>query len=611
MRGRYFHDMSIVRVGGDSTTPALEENEVVIYQSFLKAGLRFPLSKFVVEVLKIYQIFLHQITPEAIIRMGIFVWAVRSQGLEPSAKCFCSMHELLYETTATGKEQYHNNFGCYGFIARPNASHSVPTFQKRWPEAWMEEWFYVKNDLKAREDIKQIIQRPIWSHFGLLRSKVEIDGNVESCLKAFSTVCAFIGTRDLIQEHIAFRIWPLVESWDMPKENTVDSSEGGLVRLKYTFRFREKFDEPHDDWLKCIEATSDELLGAYSKAEDNALSTAFGGRGKKRLNRVFDDIVFVYPDYHYPMRGQGKKRKPAASVTPAEPKSKKVKVLTHRLRYIEPAVVPNFGVGSSSAAEAKQTAPIVPSAEEPTIVPNMPTVGPTISKDDNAEEPQVEETMKMPEILSPPTEAKLLKVQKASAATPKRRRMTSVLDAVLETTKTLSPAPSKKIAEAAKSQAEAKARQAETEARQAEAKAGPLVPSETKAITPEDKADQQTSDTILTAGQDMAEKAKSPASEAPAEAVDYIYQHASGKKLPEDEIAEARHYAQKLKYPKGALVFNDSNEDDFLYCLPDNKEISVCRKIPKSMGFPKLEDGLSVMSKDDLADSLTYNSIKV
>jgi hypothetical protein len=53
MRGRYFRDMSIVRVGGDSTAPAPEENEVVIYQSFLKAGLRFPLSKFVVEVLKL------------------------------------------------------------------------------------------------------------------------------------------------------------------------------------------------------------------------------------------------------------------------------------------------------------------------------------------------------------------------------------------------------------------------------------------------------------------------------------------------------------------------------------------------------------------------------
>jgi hypothetical protein len=25
----------------------------------------------------------------------------------------------------------------------------------------MEEWFYVKNDLKAREDIKEVIMRPI------------------------------------------------------------------------------------------------------------------------------------------------------------------------------------------------------------------------------------------------------------------------------------------------------------------------------------------------------------------------------------------------------------------------------------------------------------------
>jgi hypothetical protein len=122
MRGRYFQDMSIVRAGGDNNVPAPEENEVVIYRSFFKAGLRFPLSKFVVEVLKIYHIFLHQITPKAIIRMEIFVWAVRSQGLEPSAKCFCNMHELLSETKATCKEQYHNNFGCYGFIACPNAT---------------------------------------------------------------------------------------------------------------------------------------------------------------------------------------------------------------------------------------------------------------------------------------------------------------------------------------------------------------------------------------------------------------------------------------------------------------------------------------------------------
>jgi hypothetical protein len=75
----------------------------------------------------------------------------------------------------------------------------------------------------------------------------------------------------------------------------------------------------------------------------------------------------------------------------------------------------------------------------------------------------------------------------------------------------------------------------------------------------------------------------------------------------EEEIFEAKHYARELKYPKGALVFNGTDKDDFLYCLPDNKELSVCREMARSMGFPKLEAGLCAMTKDDLADSLAYN----
>jgi hypothetical protein len=95
----------------------------------------------------------------------------------------------------------------------------------------------------------------------------------------------------------------------MPKEADAGSSQGGLVYLKYTFRYRKQFDEPNNDWLDCIEATSDEVLGAYTRGEDDAMIVAFGGRGKKRLNRVFDVIGFVYPDYCYHSRKQGKKRK--------------------------------------------------------------------------------------------------------------------------------------------------------------------------------------------------------------------------------------------------------------------------------------------------------------
>jgi hypothetical protein len=343
--------------------------------------------------------------------MGIFVWAVRSQGLEPSARCFCSMHELSYEMKPWGKEQYHNNFGCYSFVARSGTSYPVPTFRKRWPGAWMEEWFYVKNDLKAREDIKEIIMSPIWSRFGLRKPKVEIDEAAEACRRAFNIVFSFIGTRDLLQEHVAYRIWPLIDSWEMPKETITNPSEGGLVRLKYTFRFGDQFVEPDDDWLKCVENTSDELLGAYSKSEDNALSAAFGSQKKKRLNRVFDAIGFVYPDYRYPPRGQKRKGatsgKVVASAAPSEPapKSKKLKVLTHRPRYIEPAVVPEFGGKTSSVADPKEPIPPTQKVEEPATMPKVPSVEQAEAKTgkDKAEKPKAE-GIKMLEVFSPSAE---------------------------------------------------------------------------------------------------------------------------------------------------------------------------------------------------------------
>jgi hypothetical protein len=597
MRGRYFQDMSTMRADDrEKTVPTPEENEVVIFRSFFKAGLRFPLSKFVVEVLKIYQVYLHQITPEAIIRMGIFVWVMRSQGLEPNAKSFCSMHKLLYETKTWGKEQYHNNFGCYSFVARSGSSCPVPTFRKRWPGDWMKEWFYVKNDLKAREDIKDIIMRPIWQRFGLQKPKVEIDEAAEECQKAFSIVCSFIGTRDLVQEHIAFRVWPLVEHWELSKETISKSDEGGLVRLKYTFRYEGKFVEPDDDWLKCIEATSDELLGPYSKAEDNTLSAAFEGRKKKRLNRVFDAIGFMYPDYRYPLRGQKRKGaapvKDVASAVSSEPapKRKKVKVLTHRPRFIEPATVPEFVGETSSATKAKEPA-LAQKTEELTATPKVEKI----------EEPRAEGTITS-EILSPSAGVEVQKTQKGLAVTPKRKRMVNVLD-VLETIKSSSFTP-RKIAEAPKTQIETTASEAEATQRQAKTEAGPSEPAKEKSLETRDKETEATE-------QILAEKTTTATPEAFSEALNYILRHASGKKLTVKEKREAQFYAQKLKYPKGALIFNGSGEEDFLYCLPDSKEISVCREMSKIFGFPTQEDGLSVLSKDELADNLAYNSLKV
>jgi hypothetical protein len=138
-----------------------------------------------------------------------------------------------------------------------------------------------------------------------------------------------------------------------------------------------------------------------------------------------------------------------------------MKVLTHRPRYIEPAAIPKFGEGTSSATETKENVPTSQITEEPTVIPKVLTVGLVETKIGRTEEPKIEEIEKMSKNLSPSIEATLPKVQQASTATPKRRRMANVLDVVLEMTKALSPVLTKKVAPT-----KTEARQAETEAAQ-------------------------------------------------------------------------------------------------------------------------------------------------
>jgi hypothetical protein len=358
----------------------------------------------------------------------------------------------------------------------------------------MTEWFYVKNDLETREDIKGIIMRPIWQSFGLRRPKVEMNEAAEECQRAFGVICSFIGTRDLVQEHIAFRVWPLAEKWEMPQETIKEADEGGLIRLKYTFKFGDIFVEPDDDWLKSIENVSDELLGVYSKAEDSALSAAFGGRKKKRLNRVFDAIGFVYPDYRYPIRGQKRKgttsAKEEAVAAPSEPapKRKRIKVLTHRPRYIEPASVPEFTGETSSATEAEEPTllpDVTELAEAPTtteleeqkiLLPEKMVEAPSTEKMEEAKGST--EGSKVSEILSPSVE-----IKKGPAVTPKRKRMVNVLD-VLETIKSSSTTPKKTVET---SEAETEIFDTKAPKQQAEAEAGPSEPSKVKSLETEEE----------------------------------------------------------------------------------------------------------------------------
>jgi hypothetical protein len=128
----------LIRFGGEEITLKPEKDEVVVFKSFFKAGLRFPLNEMIADVLKKFGIYLHQLTPNAIVRLSVYIWALRSQGAEPLAEGFCRAHELHYQTKAR-EDRLHEDFGCYNFAYRKDAKSPVISYRTKWPASWKTE----------------------------------------------------------------------------------------------------------------------------------------------------------------------------------------------------------------------------------------------------------------------------------------------------------------------------------------------------------------------------------------------------------------------------------------------------------------------------------------
>jgi hypothetical protein len=52
-------ERKLVWFAGEESTPAPKDDEVVVFKSFFRAGLRFPLNEMIREVLKNFEIYLH------------------------------------------------------------------------------------------------------------------------------------------------------------------------------------------------------------------------------------------------------------------------------------------------------------------------------------------------------------------------------------------------------------------------------------------------------------------------------------------------------------------------------------------------------------------------
>jgi hypothetical protein len=137
-----------------------KEDEVVVFKTFFRAGLRFPLYEMIGEVLKKFEIYLHQLTLNAIVRLSVYIWAVRSHGKSANTEGFCRVHELHYQTKARA-DGLDKNFGCYNFAYQKDTKAPMIGYRTKWPTGWTNEWFYVKADEKKREKLMSMVTGPL------------------------------------------------------------------------------------------------------------------------------------------------------------------------------------------------------------------------------------------------------------------------------------------------------------------------------------------------------------------------------------------------------------------------------------------------------------------
>jgi hypothetical protein len=179
-----------------------------------------------------------------------------------------------------------------------------------------------------------------------------------------------------------------------------------------------------------IETVCNEVLGNYTKKEDQLMTTAFGTRPKRRLNRVMDALNSEYPYYDHLNKGaKGVKRKIVVSVLSrqaARMVKEDEKSLKKRKTSPEPKV---------ATSKKRRTATLEPKMAE--IEEGAPSTPSTAKVEENLKVMTESLPVKLLSPVGPQLTKLLQKKDEPSAAKnavePKKRRIVTVMQAIEET----------------------------------------------------------------------------------------------------------------------------------------------------------------------------------
>jgi len=205
--------------------------------------------------------------------------------------------------------------------------------KNQWEDDWEQYWFYAKISFPSAESSGEV-SYPLAAKIEEFKHVTKADfrrtaPGYKECYSAFASAARVVSGRDLIEEYLAAKVWPLTRGW-LPGSFSKVRVAGLKYRLPFPIFGLKKLEDVSDDMIvEEIEQEAVAIAGPYLTKERDSFEAVC--LEKIRVNRSFLKMGVVYGPREAPReRKRGASVSvPSAKVTegPAAKKAKKAEAV--------------------------------------------------------------------------------------------------------------------------------------------------------------------------------------------------------------------------------------------------------------------------------------------
>ncbi|RLN12182.1 hypothetical protein C2845_PM09G05400 [Panicum miliaceum] len=174
------------------------------------------------QILEAFDIKFHQLTSNAFVRLGLYFWVSKTCRLQPTAEGFGFAHRVHFQhktvlappegKSADESTEAEAQYACYNFTYRDIVSGTVAAYKNKW-EDWTSYWFYHKAPVDASGQPCSLAGQKVGVLLKCPRFDVEENVEHQAFVSVLHEISKVFGTRDLVEEYVAYKCWPLRAGW--------------------------------------------------------------------------------------------------------------------------------------------------------------------------------------------------------------------------------------------------------------------------------------------------------------------------------------------------------------------------------------------------------------